>query len=150
MDIEQELSRMVDEMILRTGNRPAQIVCNQETLDWLWRESTRIYSSFADTENNTGYIARYNGIPITLSPEVESGRLLLAPNEDVDCPVQSNQTQATDDTLTASTVQFAGTVTEDPTTIREGYNEGDIVTYGFQRGWLSHRRFPPWLFPPER
>lgn len=124
MDTEQELGRMIDELTRRTGNDPARIICSQATLNRLWEQSSALYSSVADMENNTGYVARYHGIPIMTSPGIEDGSFLLIPEEGQDRPVQAVYTPAT-----TGTMHFAGTLMEDPTTIEEGYHNGDIVQY---------------------
>lgn len=88
MHTAEELDRMITEMNARTGDGPVQIVCSQETLDQLWLQTGNIYSSAADIENGTGYVARYMGTPIVVSPDVEPGKIYLIPRKTEDSPVR--------------------------------------------------------------
>lgn len=88
MNLAEELDRMIAEMQMRTGSSPAQVICSQNTLNRLWEESGMIYSSESDIENGTGYVARYMGTPIMVSPEIDDEKLYLLPEQRADRPIQ--------------------------------------------------------------
>jgi len=87
MNITEEVAQMIDEMRVRTGKSPGMIVCNHETLNLLWDNGRGIYSSASDIENNTGYVSRFMGTPIIVSEEVETGRFLIVPEENMDADI---------------------------------------------------------------
>lgn len=82
MNIAEELEQMISEMSARTNGAPSQIVCSQETLDQLWEQTRMIYVSEADLEEGRGYVGRYMGTPIIVSPTAEPGKLYLIPSQD--------------------------------------------------------------------
>lgn len=88
INIGQELHAMIDELSARTGGGPVRIMCNQDTLNQLWEQSGMVYSSDADVENNTGYVARYNGLPIVVAPQVETGKFFLLPDASQTRPIR--------------------------------------------------------------
>lgn len=83
MNVSEELSRIIEEMQSRTGGEPGQILCSQETLQQLLEQTRMIYVSNDDVESGRGYAARYMGIPISVSPGMEPGKVCLIPNRGV-------------------------------------------------------------------
>lgn len=83
MDISEELGRMIVDMQSRTGGCPERILCSQDTLNQLWEQTRMIYVSQDDIENERGYVARYMGIPISVSPGMEPGKVCLIPRSEV-------------------------------------------------------------------
>lgn len=83
MNVSEELSHMIEEMQSRTGGEPGQIFCSQETLQQLWEQTRMIYVSNDDVESGRGYAARYMGIPISISPDMEPGKVCLIPNRGI-------------------------------------------------------------------
>lgn len=138
MSVEEELRVMINEMIARTGDRPMKIMCNRETLDQLWDQSGMIYASAADAENNTGYIARFSGVPIELSSHIETGKFFLLPDESQTRPIR---VQFEDNADRPSSTRFMGVFSEtDPRTIESGYSDGDIVLYeGKEYVWVTDK-----------
>lgn len=143
MDVEinigQELRTMIGELSARTGGGPVRIMCNQDTLNQLWEQSGMVYSSDADVENNTGYVARYNGLPIVVAPQVETGKFFLLPDASQTRPIRVEFEDTTneqpiqvvfDDTPAVTrNLHHIGVVDIDPATIEDGYNDGDVVTF---------------------
>lgn len=123
MNIEQELNTMITELVSRTGGSPVRIMCNHETLNQLWEQSGMLYTSASDAENNTGYNARFNGIPVIVSPQIDTGKFLLVPDECQTRPIRVEF----EDMDRRPTLHFRGSIVEDPASIESGYNEGDIV-----------------------
>lgn len=77
MDFEQELNQMIDAMTARVGRYPNRIIMHPDTAQSMVSRANDLAEG---GEIGDGYIARYNGIPITLSDCVEPNKFYLVQN----------------------------------------------------------------------
>lgn len=129
MNFEEELNRMIDDMMARSGQSPGRIICNQETLDQLWEQTRMIYVSNDDIENNTGYVARFNGIPITVSSQIEPGKLFIVPDTGGTRPLRVRFGDTPEPVAEPEALHYCGITTVDPAIMEGPYRDGDLVTY---------------------
>ncbi len=81
MDFEQELNQMIDAMTARVGRCPNRIIMHHDTAQSM---VSRTNDLAGGGEIGDGYIARYNGIPITLSDCVEPNKFYLIQNPPIE------------------------------------------------------------------
>lgn len=78
MDIDQEINLMLQSVIARTGEQAREIVCHRDALDLMRSQSTRFYTSDADSMES-GRVGRYMGIPVQVCDSIEPGRVYVIP-----------------------------------------------------------------------
>ena len=129
MNFEEELNQMIADMEARTMGAPVRIVCNHETLDQLWEQTNMIRVHNEDVVNRTGYVARFNGIPITVSSQVETGKFMLIPDANSPRPIRFG--------VDMNTMNYRGITQVDPLSLDGEHTEGDIVTFN-GRNYVWH------------
>ncbi len=80
MDFEQELNHMIDSMTARVGRCPDRIIMHPDTARSMVSHTNDLAGG---GEIGEGYIARYSGIPVTLSDGVEPNKFYLTTNPSI-------------------------------------------------------------------
>lgn len=78
MDIDQEINLMLQSVVARTGEQAREIVCHRDALELMRSQSTRFYTSEADS-TESGCVGRYMGIPVQVCDSIEPGRAYVIP-----------------------------------------------------------------------